>query len=230
MKKFLFFAVIGLPAILYAQPKDTLHLLQLHAPDTFCVQMVTSKGSMIIRINRSWSPLGADRFYQLVTSHYYDNSRLFRSNRKYLQFGISNDSAVNVFWDRHAINDEQLIQKNTAGTISFAMGGPNSRSASVYFNKVDNPKLDTIQHGTGFPGFGTIIEGDSLLAVFENKYEDSVVFKEWDSMMVKGNAYTDRVLPRLDYIISMSLTECGPFYNKEAFRKDETQEPQNRTR
>ena len=74
--------------------------------------------------------------------------------------------------------------------------------------------------GARFPAFGTIIQGDSLLAVFENKYEDSIVFKEWDSMIVKGNAYTDRVLPGLDYIISMSLTECGPFLQQRIVAKE----------
>ena len=206
--------------ILHAQPADTLHLLKLNAPQVFHVQMITSRGTMIVEVNKQLAPVAADRFYQLVISGYFNDSRLFRSNKKYLQFGIGQDSAVNVFWERHPINDEPVIQKNVAGTISFAMSGPNSRVASVYFNKVDNPKLDTIQHSTGFPVFGKIIQGDSLLAAFENKYEDSVVFKEWDSMMVKGNAYTDRVLPELDHILSMSIIERDPVYYKDPGKKD----------
>jgi len=220
MKKiFLVVVVLFTIQILIAQPLDTARLLKIKAPESFCVQMNTNKGIMIIEVNRQWAPLGTDRFYQLVTSKYFDDSRLFRSNKKYLQFGIANDSAVNSFWDRHPIKDEPVIQKNSAGTISFAMGGPDSRSASVYFNKMDNPKLDTIQHSTGFPAFGKIVQGDSLLSVFENKYEDSVVFKEWDSMMTKGNSYIDHALPGLDQIISISVIEC-PAHDTDPMRKD----------
>jgi len=203
-----------------AQHGDSARLLKLQAPDSFCVEMRTSIGNMVIQVNRHWSPLAADRFYQLVTSGYFNDSRLFRSNRKYLQFGIGNDSAVNAFWDRHPIKDEPVIQKNSRGTISFAISGPNSRSASVFLNKIDNPKLDTIQGGMGFPPFGQIIQGDSLLALFENRYEDSVVFKHWDSMVNKGNAYTDSVLPGLDRVILIKVVECSSAFEKGAMKKD----------
>lgn len=194
-------------ARIQAQPADTSQLLQLKAPMVYHVQMNTTVGQLTIEVNRQVAPLAADRFYQLVSSGFYNDSRLFRSNKKYLQFGIGNDSAVNAFWDRHPINDEPVIQKNVAGSISFATAGPNTRTTSVYFNKIDNPKLDTIQHGTAFPSFGKVVAGDSLLAVFENKYEDSVVFKHWDAMTTKGNAYTDRELPGLDKIINMRIVE-----------------------
>ena len=203
-----------------AQHGDSARLLKLQAPDSFCVQMHTSIGNLLIRVNRPWSPLAADRFYQLVTSGYFNDSRFFRSNRKYLQFGIGNDSAVNAFWDRHPIKDEPVIQKNTRGAISFAISGPNSRSASVFLNKIDNPKLDTIQGGSGFPAFGEIIQGDSLLSLFENRYEDSVVFKHWDSMVNKGNAYTDTVLPGLDRITVITVVECSSAPEKGSIKKD----------
>jgi peptidyl-prolyl cis-trans isomerase A (cyclophilin A) len=199
---FLFVTLSGI-----TQPLDTSKLLSVKAPARYQVQVNTSIGNMIIEVNKEVAPLAADRFYQLVSSGFFNNSRLFRSNTKYLQFGISNDSATNAFWERHPIADEPVIQKNTAGTISFATAGPNTRNSSVYFNKIDNPKLDTIKGGMAFPSFGRIVSGDSLLAKFENKYVDSVVFKHWDSMTVKGNTYTDKVLPGLEQIIAMFILE-----------------------
>jgi len=188
-----------------AQPKDTSALLAMKAPANYFVQMNTSIGSFLLEVNKAWAPLAADRFYQLVSSGFYDDSRLFRSNIKYLQFGISKDSAVNAFWDRHPINDEPVIQKNTAGTISFATGGPNTRTTSVYFNKIDNPKLDTNRNGMAFPAFGKIVSGDSILKKVSNVYVDSVVFSHWDNINVKGNAYTDSVMPRLEKIEKMFI-------------------------
>ena len=223
MKKLLLLSIPFFASLhLASQPSDTLQLLQLKAPDIYCVKVHTDIGDMVIEVNKEWASLAADRFYQLVSSGFFTDTRFFRSNKKYLQFGISSDSAVNAFWDRHPIKDEQVIRKNEAGTISFAMGGPNTRTTSVYFNKIDNPKLDTIQNSTGFPAFGKIIQGDSVLALFENKYEDSVVFKEWDSMMVKGNTYTDRVLPGLRRIIAMEIVACKLPDTKQSARKEES--------
>lgn len=222
MKKILMLSILSLKLLqLIAQPADTLQLLKLKAPDTYCVNVHTDIGDMTIEVNKAWAAIAADRFYQLVSSGFFTDTRFFRSNTKYLQFGISGDSAVNAFWDRHPVKDEAVNLKNTAGTISFAMAGPDTRTSSVYFNKTDNPKLDTIQNSSGFPAFGKLIAGDSLLALFENKYADSVVFKEWDSMTVKGNAYTDRVLPGLRHIISMEIIACKPTGTKSAGRKDE---------
>ena len=38
------------------------------APDQFTVTVETTKGNFDIEVTRSWAPLGADRFYELVTS------------------------------------------------------------------------------------------------------------------------------------------------------------------
>jgi cyclophilin family peptidyl-prolyl cis-trans isomerase len=212
--------LIGLLAVFFvtralsAQPSDTVSLLKMKAPDVYCVQMTTNIGTMVFEVNSAWGPLAADRFYQLVASGFYYDSRIFRSTKKYLQFGINNDGAINSFWERHPIKDEPVIQKNMAGTISFAKGGPDSRTSSVYFNKIDNPKLDTLQKGLAFPAFGKIIQDQELLAKFENKYPDSIVFKHWDGMASKGNTYTDKVLPGLSYIISMDLVSCQPPHQK----------------
>ena len=222
MKKILLLSILSLKLMhVSAQPADTLQLLNLKAPDVYCVHIQTDIGDMIIEVNKAWTSLAADRFYQLVSSGFFTNTRFFRSNTKYLQFGIGADSAVNAFWDRHPIKDEPVILKNTTASISFAMAGPNTRTSSVYFNKTDNPKLDTIQNSTGFPAFGKIIAGDSLLAMFENKYPDSVVYKEWDAMTVKGNLYTDRVLPGLRHLISMEIVDCKPTGIKSPARKEE---------
>src|SRR4051812_34347289 len=99
------------PLVLLAQPADTLQLRSLKAPPIYQVEMKTSLGNFIVEVDKQYAPLAADRFYQLVKSGFYNDSRLFRSTTKYLQFGIANDSAVNAFWDRYPIKDEQLQLK-----------------------------------------------------------------------------------------------------------------------
>ena len=47
------------------------------APGKFHVKIVTSKGDVVIESIREWAPRGADRFYELVTSGFYDGSLFF---------------------------------------------------------------------------------------------------------------------------------------------------------
>jgi hypothetical protein len=48
------------------------------APDRFLVQLETSKGLVLLEINRAWAPNGADRFFELVSFGYFDQARFFR--------------------------------------------------------------------------------------------------------------------------------------------------------
>ena len=48
------------------------------APAKFLAHVETTKGTFVLEINRGWSPHGADRFYELAKSGYYDDSRFTR--------------------------------------------------------------------------------------------------------------------------------------------------------
>ena len=48
------------------------------APETYKAKFETTKGDFVIQVTRSWAPLGADRFYNLVKSGYYDDVAFFR--------------------------------------------------------------------------------------------------------------------------------------------------------
>ena len=70
-----------------------------HAPAVFRSRIDTTAGSFVIESHRDWSPKGADRFYELVREHYYDNSRFFRVvPGRWVQFGIAGDPKVAQAW------------------------------------------------------------------------------------------------------------------------------------
>jgi peptidyl-prolyl cis-trans isomerase A (cyclophilin A) len=123
------------------------------APDEYSVKLVTTAGPMILDVHRSWAPLGADRFYNLVKIGYYDNASIFRVIVRFVaQFGVHGDPAVASAWKEAVIPDDPPTHANEAGTVTFAMAGPGSRTTQVFINLWDNPRLD----GMGFAPFGKL--------------------------------------------------------------------------
>ena len=100
-------------------------VLKLKAPDTFKAGFITSKGNFTVEVYRNWSPLGADRFYQLIKTGYYNNTIIFRVVKDYLvQFGVSEDKSKNIFWQGKNLKDEPVLGSNTDSTICFSRGAP----------------------------------------------------------------------------------------------------------
>ena len=65
------------------------------APATFQVQVATTKGDFIIEVTREWSPAGADRFYNMVQSGYFEDIAIFRAIPNFMfQFGIHGDPCL----------------------------------------------------------------------------------------------------------------------------------------
>src|SRR5258708_1225196 len=60
------------------------------APDSYKVKFATTKGDVIIQVTRSWAPLGADRFYNLVRAGFFTDAAFFRAISGFVaQFGLS---------------------------------------------------------------------------------------------------------------------------------------------
>lgn len=174
------------------------------APDSFDVRVESSRGPFVIRVHRAWSPLGADRFHYLVRSKYYDETRFFRVVGGFVaQWGLSGDSAVNAAWAGKSIPDEPVRASNTRGRVSYARGGPNTRSVQLYVNLVDNVRLDTVST-FGFPPIGEVVTGmdavDSLTSEYGGSAGRRLPGPSQDSIRVRGNAYLAREFPDLDYI------------------------------
>jgi peptidyl-prolyl cis-trans isomerase A (cyclophilin A) len=171
------------------------------APDVFQVNLDTSKGPVTIEVHRDWAPIGADHFYSLVKTGFYDGDRFFRVVRNFVvQFGISGDPSVNRLWSNLNLPDDPVKQHNVRGTISYATSGPNTRSTQVFINLKDNrSSLD----GTGFAPFGKVTAGMDVVDSFYNSYGDMPPRGQGPDptqIEVQGNDYLTNHFPRLDYI------------------------------
>ena len=192
--------------ILCQQTPDT-SILKITAPETFKAVFITTKGEFTIEAYRAWSPQGVDRLYQLISSGFYDNNCIFRVQPEYVvQFGISNDSAQNYYWDKKPIQDEPVVGHNLKGVISYARDGANTRTTQLFINKKDNFKLDTVNYNglRGFPPIARIISGFEVVEAFYSEYGFEPANHQ-DSVMVQGNAYWERRFPGLDYILKAKI-------------------------
>ena len=175
------------------------------APDVFQAHFETSKGDFVIEVHRDWSPNGADRFYNLVSNGFYDDVRFFRVIDGFMaQFGIHGDSAVAAAWREARIPDDAVVQSNTRGFISYAMGGPNTRTTQVFINFVDNSRLD----GMGFPPFGQVVEGMDVVDQIYSGYGEGAPGGSGPMqglIQFRGNAYLNDEFPRLDYVVRATI-------------------------
>jgi peptidyl-prolyl cis-trans isomerase A (cyclophilin A) len=176
-----------------------------HAPDVYKVKFETSKGDFVVQVNKDWAPLGAERFFQLVQSGYYDKARFFRVLPGFMvQFGINADPKVSMLWQNMVIPDDPVKQSNTRGKVTFAKRGPGTRTTQVFINYADNARLDA----DGFSPFGEVLSGmevvDSLYSGYGEGYPNGNGPRQ-DLMQTQGNEYLDQNFPRLDSIKKASI-------------------------
>jgi peptidyl-prolyl cis-trans isomerase A (cyclophilin A) len=170
------------------------------APDSYKVRFDTTKGAFLITVDRRWAPLGADRFYTLVKSGFYDGARFFRVLPGFVvQFGIAGDPATNTQWHGAILMDDPVTQSNQRGTMTFATGGPNTRTTQVFINLAANQRLDS----KGFAPFGAVTQGMEVVDQLYSGYGEGAPMGGGPMQTraeAEGNAYFEREFPKLDYI------------------------------
>jgi peptidyl-prolyl cis-trans isomerase A (cyclophilin A) len=170
------------------------------APAIYKVKFDTSKGAVVIEVHRDWAPNGADRFYNLVKNGFYDKAQFFRVISGFMvQFGIHGTPAIQRNWRTASIKDDPVKQSNTRGMVTFATGGPNTRTTQVFINYGNNARLDA----SGFAPFGQVISGMEVVDKFYANYGEGAPGgqgPDQSKMQAEGDAYLSRYFPSLDFI------------------------------
>src|SRR5207253_7351357 len=183
-------------------------LLKEKAPETFQVKVTTTRGDFIVTVNRAWAPIGADRFYNLVKHHFYDNASFFRVVPGFVvQFGISAYPPVSAAWEKANIQDEPVTQSNKRGYLTYAKTSmPNTRSTQIFINLKDNIGLDR----QGFSPFGYVdAQGMKVVEMLYDQYGDGAG-PEQDQISKQGKPYLDKGWPKLDAIKTATLIGAAP--------------------
>ena len=176
--------------------------LAVQAPDSFRVEFTTSKGPFVVHAVRAWAPRGVDRFYYLARHGYYDRTKFFRNLPDFMaQFGLHGDPDVTAVWMDRNIPDDSVRQSNARGFVTFAMGGPNTRSTQLFINKRDNSRLDAM----GFAPIGRVTDGMQAVDSLYEGYGEGPpggMGPDQGQIISQGNRYLESFFPRLDSIVS----------------------------
>jgi peptidyl-prolyl cis-trans isomerase A (cyclophilin A) len=178
---------------------DSLASLRRVTPDSFLVAFETTRGRFEMMAYLRWSPVGVDRFYDLVRRGFYDEATVFRVLRGFVaQFGIPADPAVGRPWRTRLIADDPVRESNRRGRVSYASGGPHTRTTQLFINLRDNARLDA---PPGYPPIGEVIRGmevvDSLYGEYGERPSDAQPM-----IHARGNEFLRAEFPKLDVIRS----------------------------
>ena len=170
------------------------------APETYLARFETSKGQFYVRVQREWSPLAADRFYQLVKHKFYDSAIFYRVIANGLAQFAGKDWSTQQKWTQYKIADEPVVHSNKKGTLSFARGGKETRGDALFINLKDNPQFDTLNYKgvMGFPSFGEVVTGMEVVSALNSEYGNKTLSQ--DTIRYTNRVQFFRLFPGLDVI------------------------------
>jgi len=169
------------------------------SPASYKARFETTAGPFTVEVQREWSPLGADRFYNLVQSGYFNGARFFRVVPGFVvQFGLNADPGITAAWKSLNLQDDPVRRSNGRGFLSFATSGPSTRTTQLFINLGDNVRLDQM----GFSPFGLVTEGMEAVDKITAEYAESPQQPEIEQ---KGEAYLQQNFPKLDKVTKASV-------------------------
>ncbi|WP_299461457.1 peptidylprolyl isomerase [uncultured Gimesia sp.] len=205
IKTFLIVAVTLISSVLIGAAAE----VRAQAPEVYRVKMETTKGTFYIDVTRKWSPNGADRFYKLVNSGFYNECAFFRVIEGFMaQVGINGNPVTQQKWREQTIQDDPVSKSNLRGYVSFAKtGAPDSRTTQFFINFGDNRRLDKY----GFAPFGYIsAEGMKVVDALYSGYGEGAPSGRGPAqgrIQDEGNQYLKQEFPRLDYITKATIVQ-----------------------
>jgi cyclophilin family peptidyl-prolyl cis-trans isomerase len=157
------------------------------APQPPEVEINTSVGRIVVRLNRDESPVTVENFlsryvasgfYDETIFHYVDDGNMIAAG------GYSTDLKAKTTYGE-IFNEARTESKNLKGTIAMARHHDyvNSATSQFFFNLVDNPGLDHEgnEEGqqVGYCVFGEVISGmDVLERIAKVPVKDTDAFKK----------------------------------------------------
>jgi cyclophilin family peptidyl-prolyl cis-trans isomerase len=126
------------------------------------VVMQTSKGRIVIGLDRAKAPLSVANFITYVRGGFYDGTIFHRvsANPRVIQGGGFDEQLKEQATRPPVRNESTNGLSNRRGTIAMARTpNPHSATAQFYINVADNTFLDGSPGRPGYAVFGEVLEG-----------------------------------------------------------------------
>ena len=128
------------------------------------VRLATTAGEVVIEVYPQAAPNASQRFIELVTSGFFDDTPVSRVVPGFVaQFGINWRPPHNE-WDKRQFRDDPTLFALERGTLAFAKGGPNTNSTQVFINYRENNRL--ADPALNFTTFGKVVSGMDVVDSF----------------------------------------------------------------
>lgn len=142
------------------------------------VKLETSKGIIIVELDRVKAPITVDNFLSYVVTGEYNNTIFHRIVEDFIVQGGGYDADfIPKKSNADIVNESGNGLKNETGTIAMAKENrPHTANRQFFFNINDNTNLDPGRRW-GYTVFGAIVEGDDVLeavAAVKTDYNESL--------------------------------------------------------
>lgn len=140
-------------------------------PKVEYVLMGTSKGEIVLELNREKAPISVDNFLSYVDKKFYDGTIFHRVISTFMiQGGGMTPDMQEKPTNPPIKNEWENGLKNVRGSIAMARTNvPDSATCQFFINVVDNPALDQPRGGAAYAVFGKVVAGmntvDTIKAV-----------------------------------------------------------------
>ena len=133
------------------------------APAPVKVRLKTSKGDIVIELNKEKSPVTVENFLGYVKKKHYDGTVFHRVMARFMiqggGFAVSEGKLVEKPKGSSIKNESKNGLKNDRGTVAMARTpDPDGATCQFFINVVDNDGLN-YPNGGGYTVFGKVVEG-----------------------------------------------------------------------
>ena len=131
------------------------------AQDSAYVLMTTSKGDIVIELNRAKAPITVANFLSYTDKEFFDGTIFHRVIPNFMiQGGGLTAGMTKKTTDPPIANEWRNGLKNKRGSIAMARTRqPDSATAQWFINVKDNANLDGSAGGAGYAVFGRVVAG-----------------------------------------------------------------------
>jgi peptidyl-prolyl cis-trans isomerase A (cyclophilin A) len=131
-------------------------------PDIVKVSILTSKGRMVVALDRGHAPITVANFLHYVDTKRYDGQSFYRAmpydKGGLIQAGITSNAKLLFKPIAHETTTMTGL-KNVRGAISMARIEPGSARSDFFILTEDIPGFDDGAADPGFAAFGNVVEG-----------------------------------------------------------------------